>query len=56
MADVLSLVIVGIIVVVILRGIFIVFTNNFWLAALMLILLFPLLVVWAFVEGLFNWR
>jgi hypothetical protein len=47
---------VAIVMILMLRGFLIVFSKQFWLALLMLIVFFPLLVLWALVEGFFNWR
>jgi len=55
MSDALILFVITTIAVVILRGLVIVFETNLWLAIFMLVCFFPLLLLWAAVEGLFNW-
>jgi|LakMenEpi03Aug12_release.lakeMendotaPanAssembly.Ray.scaffolds.fasta_scaffold06276_27 hypothetical protein len=47
--------IVLLLVATFIRGAIIVFSKNFWLALALFFLILPLFVLWAFVEGFFNW-
>jgi hypothetical protein len=53
-----EIVILGIVlffVAIFVRGAIIAFSNNFWLALALFFFIIPIFVLWAFVEGFFNW-
>jgi RsiW-degrading membrane proteinase PrsW (M82 family) len=54
MEAVLVLVVLIAFTFILLRGFIRVFSDNFWLALLMLILLPPLFLLWIFVEGVLS--
>jgi hypothetical protein len=55
MNEIVVLGIVLFLVAIFVRGAIIAFSNNFWLALALFFLILPIFVLWAFVEGFFNW-
>jgi len=54
MEDIIFIIIVVVLLALFIKGLFTVFYENFWLATLMLICFFPLLVLWAILKGIFK--
>lgn len=54
MYEVFAVVIIVVAFAILIRGSVLVFTENFWLAIVMLFLLLPLLLVWIIFKGFFG--
>jgi len=54
MEEIILLIIILVLFAIFAKGLFTVFIEHFWLAALMLICFFPLLFLWALLRGIFK--